>query len=441
MSRTMSLVLGVVGGAVARRAGAGRRPRAAGCWRRRCARSSPPAARAAPRRRTAPPSPACSTCACAAAATGTSSCATPPAPASASSRGFGGSEVVQGWVRGGRSLVAEACRRAGAGSRARVTLRDGRARRCPSCWAAARPARARQRERRSSSPALERAGFDVTHPRGRGWADVLVAGAVQLTQLRLSGLRFETRDADLAKSFARARARPTRAPRRAPAPPARRCPRAARPTARTTTSRPSSSSSSPSTRASCARSCSARSYQGREMSGVEIARDVDAARRAPGLLHDGRAPRARVAVGRGGDGVRPAARPGAGHAARRRPAAQRARRHPAARQPRRLRLLAQRVRSRRHARSARSPTSTLVEAISRRAASFAYRRKNCNGEILGAAAARASWPGASIPTATTATSGAGRAARRTSPRRATTAPARARSPRPRRSGTTSARTT
>ena len=41
----------------------------------------------------------------------------------AASRGFGGRELVQGWVRGGRLLVVEACRRAGAGPRARVTLR------------------------------------------------------------------------------------------------------------------------------------------------------------------------------------------------------------------------------------------------------------------------------------------------------------------------------
>ncbi|HEV2059727.1 MAG TPA: hypothetical protein VGR11_10240, partial [Solirubrobacteraceae bacterium] len=40
----------------------------------------------------------------------------------ASSRSFGGNEVVQGWVRGGSQLVAEGCRRAGAGSTARVTL-------------------------------------------------------------------------------------------------------------------------------------------------------------------------------------------------------------------------------------------------------------------------------------------------------------------------------
>ena len=62
---------------------------------------------------------------------------------------------------------------------------------------------------------LERAGFDVTHARGPGWADVIVSGAVQLTQLQLSGLRFQTRDANLAKSFANARAADARATTRA----------------------------------------------------------------------------------------------------------------------------------------------------------------------------------------------------------------------------------
>ena len=54
----------------------------------------------------------------------------------ASSRGFGGNEVVQGWVRGGRRLVVEACRRAGAGSQARVTLRTVRLRTAAAAGAA-----------------------------------------------------------------------------------------------------------------------------------------------------------------------------------------------------------------------------------------------------------------------------------------------------------------
>ena len=86
-----------------------------------------------------------------------------------------------------------------------------------------------------------------------------------------------------------------------------------------------------------------------------------------------------------------------------------------------------------------NPDVTLVEAIAPFGGLFAYRRKNCDGEIS-RRRCRASSPGASTPTATTATTGAARAARRTSPRRATTAPARARSPRSRRSGTSSART-
>ena len=92
--------------------------------------------------------------------------------------------------------------------RDRPRSRCGRSRpRCRRC----RPARRSSSASRADAAqlaALERAGLDVTHERGRGWADVIVAGAAQQAILRLSGLRFQTRDADLAKSSP-ARAPPT----------------------------------------------------------------------------------------------------------------------------------------------------------------------------------------------------------------------------------------
>ena len=57
------------------------------------------------------------------------------------------------------------------------------------------------------------------------------------------------------------------------------------------------------------------------------------------------------------------------------------------------------------ARRARTRTSTLVEAIAPPGGIFAYRRKNCDGEILGPQLP-CELPGASTTTATTATSGA-----------------------------------
>ena len=298
----------------------------------------------------------------------------------ASSRGLGGSEVVQGWLRGGRSVIVEACRRAGAGSQAKVTLRT---------VAAALPkligGGAAQLVRVSATDAqlagLERAGFDVTHSRGSGWADVIVSGAVQLTQLQLTGLRFQTRDANLAKSYAGARAADARATTRAGAT------GSALPSGRT------SYRTYDEIQAELKQLVDQHpglvrpvqfgtSYQGRAMYGVEIARNVDAA--------DGRPVFFTMGV----------------HHAREWPSAEAAMEF--------AQLLVQGQATTRvgnildHSRvvilplvnpdgyvSSRNafdpgdtlfgqdPTVTLVESIIPPGGIFAYRRKNCDGEILG----------------------------------------------------------
>ena len=297
----------------------------------------------------------------------------------ASSRSFGGSEVVQGWVRGGRRLVAEACRRAGAGSRARVTLRTV-ASALPKLLGGGTVRLVRVSANDAQLAGLERAGFDVTHERGRGWADVIVAGAVQLTRLRLSGLRFETRDANLAKSFADARAADRRATTRAGA--AGSALPSGRTTYRTYDEIQAELKQLVAQHPGLVRKVVfGTSYQGREISGVEIARDVDAADGRPvfftmGVHHAREWPSAEAAMEFAQLLVQEQAT------------------------PRVANLLAnERIVilplvnpdgfvSSRNAFDlgdalGQEPNVTLVEAIVPPGGVFAYRRKNCNGEILG----------------------------------------------------------
>ena len=112
--------------------------------------------------------------------------------------------------------------------------------------------------------------------RGRGWADVIVAGAVQLTRLQLSGLRFEIRDANLARSFAAARAADAAPTTRAGA--AGSALPSGRTTYRTYDEIQAELKQLVAQHPGLVRKVVfGTSYQGREISGVEIARDVDAA--------------------------------------------------------------------------------------------------------------------------------------------------------------------
>ena len=296
----------------------------------------------------------------------------------AASRGFGGREVVQRWVRGGRTLVAVGCRRAGAGARARLTLRMVRAA-LPSLPTGA-VSLVRVSANDEQLAALDRAGLDVTHERGRGFADVIVAGAAQQAILRISGLRFHTREADLTKSFARARAADGRLTKRVGAA------GSALPSGRTTYRAYDEVQAE--LKALVAqhpglvrRVAFGYSFQGRQLSGVEISRNVGADDGRPVFLLMGE------------------------HHAREWPSVEAAMEFAQLlvqeQATSRVASLLARVRvvilplvnpdgfvSSRGAfdlgdQLGQEPNATLVEAIAPPGGLFAYRRKNCNGEIFG----------------------------------------------------------
>ncbi len=297
----------------------------------------------------------------------------------ASSRGFGGSEVVQGWVRGGRSLVVEACRRAGAGAQARVTLRTV-ASALPKLLGGGTAQLVRVSGTDAQLAGLERAGFDVTHVRGRGWADVIVAGAVQLTQLRLSGLRFETRDANLAKSYGAARAADARATTRAGA--AGSALPSGRTSYRTYDEIQAELKQLVAQHPGLVRQVEfGTSYQGRMMYGVEIARDVEGTDGRPvfftmGVHHAREWPSAEAAMEFAQLLVQQQATPRVDNILR---------------NSRVVILPLVNPDGYVSSRSAfdlgdalgQEPNLTLVESIIPPGGIFAYRRKNCDGEILG----------------------------------------------------------
>ena len=191
----------------------------------------------------------------------------------AASRGFGGSEVVQGWMRGGRTIVAVGCRRAGAGATARITLRMVQA--ALPALPSGKLALVRVTAGEQQLAALDRAGLDVTHEQGRGWADVIVAGAAQQAILRLSGLPFAVRDGDLAKSYASARAADARLTARVGA--AGSALPSGRTTYRTYDEIQAELKQLVAQHPGVVRAVRfGSSFQGREMSGVEISRNVDA---------------------------------------------------------------------------------------------------------------------------------------------------------------------
>lgn len=298
----------------------------------------------------------------------------------ASSRGFGGSEVVQGWVRGGRRLVAEACRRAGAGSRARITLRTV-ASALPKLAGGGAARLVRVSANDAQLAGLERAGFDVTHARGRGWADVIVSGAVQLTQLQLSGLRFETRDANLTKSYADARAADARATTRAGA--AGSALPSGRTTYRTYDGIQAELKQLVAQHPRLVREVEfGTSFQGRKMYGVEIAKDVEASDGRPvfftmGVHHAREWPSAEAAMEFAQLLVQEQASPRVANILK---------------NERVVILPLVNPDGYVSSRNAFDPgdsllgqdaSATLVEAILPPGGVFAYRRKNCNGEILG----------------------------------------------------------
>ncbi|WP_372789997.1 M14 family zinc carboxypeptidase [Paraconexibacter sp.] len=119
-----------------------------------------------------------------------------------SSQGFRAEEVVQAWVTAGERISAIACRRRGAARTARIAFRLADVER-PQAPAGKL---LRVRGTREQIVALERTGLDVTESRGPGWVDVIVSGAEDQAKLAASGLSSTVRHADLGKLNARNRA-------------------------------------------------------------------------------------------------------------------------------------------------------------------------------------------------------------------------------------------
>ncbi|MFL5845509.1 MAG: M14 family zinc carboxypeptidase [Solirubrobacteraceae bacterium] len=117
-----------------------------------------------------------------------------------SSQSFGSNEVVQAWTSARQQIAFVACRRSGSARTAKLAI---------SFFDAVRPAHGprvsviRVFAGRDKLAGLDAAGLDVTESQGPGWADVLVAGADQLKVITAAGLRHVVRVADLDASVAR----------------------------------------------------------------------------------------------------------------------------------------------------------------------------------------------------------------------------------------------
>jgi hypothetical protein len=190
-----------------------------------------------------------------------------------SSRAFGGRELAQLWVRAGQRVTARGCRGRGAGATARTTFRLAKIALPKLDLGAAQLLRVYGSDKQLQ--ALESSGLDVTHSKGRGWADVIVGGVKELAMVVASGLRHSVRIADLSKSLQSARAADRRYGLRAgaagsPLP-------TGRTTYRTYAEVQGELKALVDQHAGLVRKVVfGTSYQGREISGMEIARNVGA---------------------------------------------------------------------------------------------------------------------------------------------------------------------
>ncbi len=192
----------------------------------------------------------------------------------AASHAFGGREVAQAWVRGGQRITARACRGDGAGRSARTTFRLSSVTLPKLQLGAAQLLRVRGSDKQLER--LEAAGLDVTHAVGAGYADVIVADATGLARIVAAGLSYSVRIADLSKSYRAARAADRRYAARAGAA------GSALPTGRTTYRTYDEVQSElkglvDANPGLVRKVVFGTSYQGREISGVEISRNVGAA--------------------------------------------------------------------------------------------------------------------------------------------------------------------
>src|SRR3954454_18686046 len=112
----------------------------------------------------------------------------------ATSQGFGSNEVVQTWARAGQRIDFIACRRKGSDATAalRIAFVDVKP---PSSSGTVSLVRLRGDAVKIEH--LDKTGLDVTHERGQNFADVLVAGDAQRKLIADSGLDATTRVADM----------------------------------------------------------------------------------------------------------------------------------------------------------------------------------------------------------------------------------------------------
>jgi hypothetical protein len=119
-----------------------------------------------------------------------------------SSRGFGADELIQGFVAAGQKVVAEGCHQTGSGGRATASF---------ELVDIAPPADrvttslVRVQAGPAAAERLEAQGLDVTHNVRDGYADILVDGAKDLGVIEKAGLTPQTRIADMASAYAAAR--------------------------------------------------------------------------------------------------------------------------------------------------------------------------------------------------------------------------------------------
>ena len=120
-----------------------------------------------------------------------------------SSESFGSSEVAQTWVASGQRLIIQGCRGTGSASAFRVatTFVDAK----PP--APTVPSLVRVHTSNEGILArLDSLGFDVTHNERPGWADVIAPDADKLALLKKLNLRFDMLSSDLRQDFLKARA-------------------------------------------------------------------------------------------------------------------------------------------------------------------------------------------------------------------------------------------
>ena len=112
----------------------------------------------------------------------------------ATSESFGSHEVTQTWVHAGDRVAAQGCRRSGRASRVPLTFNLVAAD-LPTPGPA--PSLLRVQGTPAQLSTLDSLGPDVTENRGLGWADVLVSGAGQLALINRAGLKHTTRIANM----------------------------------------------------------------------------------------------------------------------------------------------------------------------------------------------------------------------------------------------------